>query len=67
MIVLFRNDYSIRVSNGKWIYEYGELSPVHIRKVETWIKYRAFGKAWQFLRRFPLWNRRPVPVATNRC
>lgn len=36
-------------SSGK-TYEYDDVSPYHLNKLEQWIKHKQWGTAWQFLR-----------------
>lgn len=52
-MLLAKTNTTIAVLSEKNVrYVYEGLSPYSIKKVDTLIKHKAYGRAWQMLRRF---------------
>lgn len=60
MIICFTNNYSIVVITATTRYEYGHISPYIQRKVRNYIKHGAIGRAWQILRKYPVWSKNAI-------
>ena len=50
MIILMYYACVLRVTNGKKVYEYTDVSPFQLKFVKRWLKYNQVGRAWRFLK-----------------
>ena len=61
MQILSTTNYSIIVLSDAGVrYEYGHFNPYQLKQLKRLLKHRAIGKAWQLLRRYPLWHKKTM-------